>query len=277
MTHALTAAIAAIDRGEPAILVEVAEVLGSTPREAGAAMLVTEDASFGTIGGGELEWRAIARAREALAGEPVPEHLELPLGPALQQCCGGHVTLSLTTLSPALRGLLARKLENWREGLPRLVLFGAGHVGQALVRAMTPLPIRVRCIDSRPGQFPSDPPPNVSAEESPDPAAVTTEPGDLVLVMTHSHGLDLAIVEKRLRDLDFAWLGLIGSMTKRRRFERQLIASGIPAERLDRLVCPIGLASIRGKAPAVIAASVTAQLLVVVEALAKSTQHRSVA
>ena len=269
MTEALTASLAAIDRAEPAILVEVVEVLGSAPREAGAAMLVTDTSIAGTIGGGELEWRAMQRAREALAGEPIPERLQLPLGPALQQCCGGHVTLTLTRLDPAQRDDLGRRLAGYRENLPRLVLFGAGHVGQALARALQPLPCRLRCLDSRPGLAP--------AEHAPDPAAIRTERSDLVLVMTHKHSLDLAIVEARLRREDFAWLGLIGSTTKRRRFERQLMAAGIPEERLARLVCPIGLPTITGKAPAVIAASVTAQLLAVMEALATSQKLRSVA
>jgi xanthine dehydrogenase accessory factor len=269
MTDPLTAALAAIDRTEPAILVEVTEVLGSTPREAGTVMLVTDTAIFGTIGGGELEWRAMQRAREALAGEPVPERIQLPLGPALQQCCGGHVTLTLTRLDAAQRDALALRLQAQQERLPRVVLFGAGHVGQALATALAPLPCRLRWLDSRPAMAP--------AEHVPDPAAFRTEPSDLVLVMTHSHGLDLAIVEARLRHEDFAWLGLIGSATKRRRFEGQLMAAGIPAERLTRLVCPIGLASIKGKEPAVIAASVAAQLLAVMEALAKGEPLRSVA
>jgi xanthine dehydrogenase accessory factor len=269
MTAALAAAIAALDRDDPAILVEVAEVLGSTPREAGATMLVTDTATFGTIGGGELEWRAMQRAHEALAGEPVPEQIRLPLGPALQQCCGGHVTLTLTRLDPARRDDLARRLAAEQDRLPRVVLFGAGHVGRALASALAPLPCRLRWLDSRPAMAP--------AEHAPDPAAVATAVSDLVLVMTHSHALDLAIVEARLRLEDFAWLGLIGSGTKRRRFEGQLTASGIPAERLARLVCPIGLPSIRGKDPAVIAASVAAQLLVVMEAPAKGDSLRSVA
>ena len=267
MSDALAAAIAAIDRADPAILVEVTDALGSTPREAGTLMLVTETAIAGTIGGGELEWRAIERAREALAGEPIPERLQLPLGPALQQCCGGHVTLSLQRLAPSDRDELSRRLREWRAQLPRIVLFGAGHVGQALVRALTPLPCRVRWLDSRQDLFPAGLDATIEAETIADPAGVTTDPSDLVLVMTHSHALDLAIVEARLRAMDFAWLGLIGSATKRRRFEGQLKAGGIPAERLERLVCPIGLASIRGKEPAVIAASVTAQLLTVIEAL----------
>lgn len=269
MTDALATALACIDSTQPAILVEVTEVLGSAPREAGAAMLVTETAIAGTIGGGELEWRAMQRAREALAGEPVPDRLQLPLGPALQQCCGGHVTLALTRLDAGQRDAIARRLAGHHERLPRVVLFGAGHVGRALARALEPLPCRVWWLDSRPDLAP--------AEHVPELAAVRTGPQDLVLVMTHSHSLDLAIVEARLRHEDFAWLGLIGSATKRRRFEGQLAAAGIPAERLARLVCPIGLAAIKGKDPAVIAASVAAQLLTVMEAMAKQQNLRSVA
>lgn len=277
MTEALAAALAAIDRAEPAILVEVTDVLGSTPREAGALMLVTETAIAGTIGGGELEWRAIERSREALTGEAVPERLQLPLGPALQQCCGGHVTLSLTQPGPSDRDELRERLEAWRAGLSRVVLFGAGHVGRALVRALEPLPCRVHWLDSRQSEFPAELADTVEAQTLADPATVATNPTDVVLVMTHSHALDLAIVEARLRTMDFAWLGLIGSATKRRRFESQLRAGGIPAERVERLVCPIGLPSIRGKEPAVIAASVTAQLLAVIEALEKNQTLPNVA
>jgi xanthine dehydrogenase accessory factor/xanthine dehydrogenase large subunit len=274
VTEALVAALAAIDQSEPAILVEIVEALGSTPREAGALMLVTADAIAGTIGGGELEHRAILRAREALAGEPLPERLDLPLGPALAQCCGGHVTLRLRQLAPAERPTLAERLAAWHAALPRVVLFGAGHVGEAVVASLAPLPCRVLWLDSRPGQLPADAPGLVETREIADPAGFATAPGDLVLVMTHSHPLDLAIVEAVLRRGSFAWLGLIGSATKRRRFERQLGAVGLSVE---RLVCPIGLAAITGKAPAVIAASVTAQLLVVMEALTRGRQIRSVA
>lgn len=264
MTEALVAALATIDRKEPAILVEIVEALGSTPRETGALMVVTGDGLAGTIGGGELEHRAVARAREALAGEPLPEHLDLPLGPALAQCCGGHVTLRLRQLGPADRAKLATRLAAREAGLPRVVLFGAGHVGRAVVAALAPLPCRVLWLDSRPGQLPADAPGQVETLEIADPAGFATAPGDLVLVMTHSHPLDLAIIEAMLRRDNFAWLGLIGSETKRRRFERQLGATGLSAA---RLVCPIGLAAITGKEPAVIAASVAAQLLVAMEAL----------
>jgi xanthine dehydrogenase accessory factor len=264
-------AIAALDAGEPAVIVTVAEVLGSAPREAGATMLVTERALAGTVGGGRLEWRAVEAARELLLAEGAgARELRLPLGPALEQCCGGHVTLRLEPLSAADRPRLAAELERARAALPLVALFGAGHVGRAVAAALSPLPCRVVWVDSRADAFPNPLPPNAEARHAADPAAVATglPAGAFHLVMTHSHPLDLDIVHAILRPSDFAWLGLIGSDSKRRRFESQLRARGVPPAALERLVCPIGVRGIEGKEPAVIAAAVAAQLLMAFEAAA---------
>lgn len=270
MTHALAAAIACLDREEPAVLVTVAEALGSTPREAGTSMVVTADEFCGTIGGGELERRALEAAREMLAGDEEARTMRLPLGPALAQCCGGYVALALRRLRPADRPSLEAALGRVLAALPEVVLYGAGHVGRALVRALAPLPCRISWVDSRPGMLPEQTPENVEPRPTDDPAALAVRlPAGLYhLVMTHSHPLDLAICEALLRRGDFAWAGLIGSASKRTRFERQLHAAGIGADRLARLVCPIGIQGIEGKAPAVIAASVVAQLLLAFEATA---------
>jgi xanthine dehydrogenase accessory protein XdhC len=270
--ESIAAALASLDQGEPAVLVTVAEVLGSAPREAGARMLVTERGQAGTIGGGRLEWRAAEAARELLLAEnAAARELRLPLGPALEQCCGGHVTLRLDPLSAADRPRLAAELERARAALPLVALYGAGHVGRAVATALSPLPCRVVWADSRADAFPQPPlPANVEARHAPDPAAVAPAipAGAFHLVMTHSHPLDLAVVHAVLGRGDFAWLGLIGSETKRRRFESQLRARGVAPSALDRLVCPIGVRGIEGKEPAVIAASVAAQLLMAFEAAA---------
>ena len=192
----------------------------------------------------------------------MPERLDLPLGPALAQCCGGHVTLRLRYLAAADRATLADG--DGLAGGPAARRPSGPAMSAGPWSPPSPLPCRVLWLDSRPGQLPAEAPGQVETMEIADPAGFTTSPGDLVLVMTHSHPLDLAIVEAMLRRGDFAWLGLIGSATKRQRFERQLAAVGLSAE---RLVCPIGLAAITGKEPAVIAASVAAQLLVAMEAL----------
>lgn len=149
-----------------------------------------------------------------------------------------------------------------------LYLFGAGHVGQAVVAALAPLPFAVTWIDSRSDLFPEQRPANVRVEapDTPRLEVSCAAPNAFYLVMTHSHQLDLEICEAVLRRGDFAYLGLIGSATKRLRFERRLFARGLPKDCLKRLTCPIGIAQISGKHPAEIAASVTAQLLVVREA-----------
>ena len=158
--------------------------------------------------------------------------------------------------------------ENWwleliREKRRPLVLFGAGHVGQAVIRALSPLPFSVTWADSRAGLFPSGLPDHIRAMRTDDPAGLVTgaPAGSLFIVMTHSHQLDEDICFEVLQRDDFAWLGLIGSATKRRRFVHRLEQRGIEPSRLEALVCPLGLAGIRGKQPATIALSLAAQLM----------------
>lgn len=144
-----------------------------------------------------------------------------------------------------------------------LALFGAGHVGSAVVNVLAGLDCRVRWIDGRRDIFPAAVPANVSCIESADPAreVLAMPPGTLYLVMTHSHALDYEICEKILARDDFAWCGLIGSRSKRRRFEKRLHAAGMGEQRIERLTCPIGIPGLDGKKPAEIAVAVTAQLL----------------
>jgi xanthine dehydrogenase accessory factor len=149
-----------------------------------------------------------------------------------------------------------------------LMLFGAGHVGAAIVRALAPLPCRVTWVDERDDMFPPDVPPNVTVEATDTPEALVQQapPGTSFLVMTHSHALDQRLAEAILSRPGADWFGLIGSHTKRKQFEHRLRARGLDAARIEAMVCPIGLPGITGKAPAVIAASVAAQLLEVWEA-----------
>jgi xanthine dehydrogenase accessory factor len=305
----------AIDRHGKAAMATVVETRGSAPREAGARIVVLPDASFfGTIGGGTLEWRAIADLQAALA-RPVPHFYEsrrVALGPELGQCCGGRVDLALEVFDHSRRqevealaaaeraapfrtrgeqmsdGKLHRTLdpastlaigaaridhgvveEGFGEDRRVLYLFGAGHVGRALVLALAPLPFRVVWIDPRPDAFPQHVPTNVSCVQPVDtPATLAGAPaGSFVLVMSHSHALDLAIVERALKAPEFAHVGLIGSDTKRARFSSQLSGAGLARVEIERLVSPIGVDGIRSKLPAAIAASVAADLLVRDEAL----------
>lgn len=251
----LDALAAAREADEPCVLVTVAEAQGSTPRAAGTKMVVFAERCAGTIGGGTLEFKAQEIARRILAeGRTVSELREFPLGPAIGQCCGGHASLLFEPLRP--------------EG-ETLLLFGAGHVGKALVSVLAELPFRVRWIDERAAEFPDALPANVRAEIRDRPVAevATAPPCAFFLVTTHSHALDFRVVEAVLRRDDFAYAGLIGSRTKRARFEKGLKKLGIdPA----RLTCPIGIDGISGKHPKTIAVAVAAQLLQVVETLAAS-------
>lgn len=149
-----------------------------------------------------------------------------------------------------------------------LVLFGAGHVGAALVRALAPLPCTITWVDEREELFPASVPPNVTVEatDTPEAAVAAAPAGASYLVMTHSHALDQRLAEAILRRPDVGWFGLIGSRTKRVQFERRLLARGIEQARIDAMACPIGMPGITGKEPAVIAASVCAQLLALWEA-----------
>ncbi len=235
--------------GIPHVLVTVIEALGSTPREAGTKMVVRADAQSGSIGGGNLEFQAAVIARRLLdEGQREPVTEKVLLGPDLGQCCGGGATLFFEPL-----------------GQPSLTvaLFGAGHVGQALVRVLEGTGVRVLWIDPRPEVFPAALPQSVSAITAADPAAeVAFLPrGCHALIMTHSHDLDFAILEAILRRGGFASVGLIGSDTKWARFRRRLVDAGIPKETVASVICPIGIPGVGGKRPAEIAIATAARLL----------------
>jgi xanthine dehydrogenase accessory factor len=250
--------------GEAAVLVEVREAQGSVPRENGTRMLVSLQRAAGTIGGGHLELKAMAQAREMLSSdEQAVRSLHLPLGPALGQCCGGAVTLHFERLQE-------RHLQAWREAAPlfHLQLYGAGHVGRAIARVLATLDVQVDWIDEREDEFP------LALGDGAWPAHIGklvgdgaeaevrhAPPGAFYLVLTHQHDLDLRITEAILRRGDFAFLGLIGSRTKKQKFIHRFQERGIPAAAIDRMTCPIGLPGITGKEPEVIAVAVVAQLL----------------
>ena len=248
----------------PAVLVTVERVEGSGPREPGAWMAVFADGQVGTVGGGQLEWQLLAHARAALTGAVLQTPQRHALGPSLGQCCGGVVHVSLSAVTAADVPALTRQLAG--RGQP-LALFGGGHVGKALVAALAPLPFELTWVDSRDGIFPDEVPPQVTCEHS-DPVhlAVNDLPaGCAVLIMSFSHAEDLDVVAQclsRQRQLgDLGWVGLIGSKTKWASFRHRLVARGFTEAECDLVTCPIGLPGIVGKQPAVIAASVAAQLL----------------
>ncbi len=297
---------------EPTILIRVVESMGSAPRDAGTRMLVTADGQAGTIGGGNLEYQAVAKARHMLKqADATTKLLRFPLGPLLGQCCGGNVAVLLERIKPSDWTAIAEaSAEDWLHtdiaagthkivaadeaktliaagkraplhllgdranptaileplstDLAQLMLFGAGHVGQALVQALAPLPIAVHWVDSRADQFPKTLPENTLRICTGDPvSAIEKAPREAAyLVMTHDHGLDYDLVAAILARGDARYVGLIGSRSKRVQFERRLAKeAGYTPEIIASVTCPIGLAGIGGKEPAIIAASVAAELL----------------
>ena len=280
-------------------MVSVVKVEGSTPREVGARIIVTPLGFHGTIGGGTLEWQAIAKA-QALLGKPTQQKLGThSLGPDLGQCCGGRVQLVTEVFAmndlPAAKGYAAQEAkdvfavsgrilaadfaEQFGDSNRKLYLFGAGHVGRALVLALAPLPFDVIWIDPREGAFPSVVPSNVVTVQSENPVAeIADAPQDsFALVMSHSHPLDLEIIDGVLRCPNFAYAGLIGSATKRARFSKRLHEAGVRGQRIDGMVCPIGTPCIKSKHPAAIAAATAVQLLERDEMLRSATAPLAVA
>ena len=256
---------------EPACLVEVEATQGSAPREQGAWMAVfgagiapIAMGQIGTIGGGHLEWLAAEKARAMLAGGEVEAHERYPLGPKLGQCCGGVVHLRFLKVEAADRTALQARLA---EKFAPVAIFGAGHVGAALVQVLAPLPLQITWVDSRDAIFPTELPANVVTEHSdPIEAAVADLPaGSSIFILTHNHQQDLFITQAclaRLREQgDLGMVGLIGSATKRASFAHRLEERGFSATEFARITCPIGVPGITGKAPEVIAIAVAAQLL----------------
>jgi xanthine dehydrogenase accessory factor len=246
-------------QGKAAVVVEVATARGSVPRPAGTRMLVAADEVLGSIGGGHLELQAIADARALIDGGGGTVEQHVALGPTLGQCCGGALDLRFTPLAQA-------EPASWPLPAPRftLQLYGAGHVGRAIVHLLEGIACRVQWIDERESEFPAGPlPPHIQrvCVEPVEAEVALAPPGAFYLVLTHSHALDLALAQAILQRADFAFFGLIGSRSKRARFERRLLERGVSAALLERMVCPIGVPGVAGKEPVVIAVAVVGQLL----------------
>jgi len=338
----------ALERDGRAVLVTVADARGSTPRESGAAMVVTAAAMAGTIGGGHLEYEALRLAREALVGAdaiPAAWVVRFPLAARLGQCCGGVATLAfqalerdgvpwlataracLRTQAPFalvgrlgsgpvaasrllvtgddVRGALgdaaldSAAIAVARERLAALpgdaasgsgviqrhatelfvhvvrpsdfdvFVFGNGHVGRALVHVLGALPARVRWVDAREHDFPTTVPATteVIVTDTPDAELRSAPAGSYVAIMTHSHALDFDLAVAALARDDWRYLGMIGSRAKRTQLERRLAERGLPADAIERIVCPIGAmpGATRSKEPGAIAVAVAAELLAVRE------------
>ena len=317
------------DSPDVQVLVTVGAARGSTPRDTATKMLVSARSVQGTIGGGQLEFVVIQKARDMLANDTTPatELMQLPLGPELAQCCGGYTEIMLERMDQGAlagfdmvdaaeasdyvvicnwsKGTVQRTLIKWpqdQDDIPaelapviqeahefgtaqiieaktysgqftlveplvanrfQLVVFGAGHVGRAIVHTLSPLPCQIIWIDQRAEEFPNTEAPNVIQKVTADPKQLvqSVAEGSYFLVMTHSHKLDQELVAEILGRGDSAYLGLIGSKTKRARFFNRLKSDGFSEADLGQITCPIGTQGSGGKHPTEIAISVAAEIL----------------
>ncbi|MEI8698485.1 MAG: xanthine dehydrogenase accessory protein XdhC [Mesorhizobium sp.] len=288
-------------------LVEVAGTKGSTPREKGAFMLVSSAAIFGTIGGGQLEYMAIDKARQMLfsplegemaaerpegvgrgsarpkkmsstaaatppggfaatlpsRGRDIRATLDVPLGPEIGQCCGGRVEVLIRLVDAALAQELVAAAEAAEAQLPHVYIFGCGHVGQALASAVALLPVRVAVVETR-AEALDGMPDTIETSLTPMPEAMVREApaGSAFVILTHDHALDFLIATEALKRRDAAYVGMIGSKTKKATFRSWFLKSADGSEAgFARLVSPIGGETVKDKRPQVIAALAAAEIM----------------
>ena len=250
-----------LDANDDVIEVRLVAVSGSSPREPGARMFVSQSGQHGTIGGGQLEYMAIDKARSMLVSGVTSEEMNIPLGPEIGQCCGGRIDLSLSLMDVPDRrkALTAEKAD--RAAYPHVYILGAGHVGRALATAFSVLPVRCILIDGREAELGlSDAPVEKRLSAVPEADIRAAPPGSAFIVLTHDHALDFLLTTEALGRGDAAYVGLIGSATKRAKFERYCRDTS-PGLGTDALICPIGATGSPDKRPEVIAAFAAAEVM----------------
>tara|TARA_B100000809_G_scaffold90644_1_gene89182 strand:- start:2155 stop:3054 length:900 start_codon:yes stop_codon:yes gene_type:complete len=238
-------------QGKAYVVATIVGVTGSTPRNSGTKMVITNEDIFDTIGGGHLEHKVIKHAHQLLiSGEACQQLEHFQLGAQLGQCCGGDASVLFECFSASGANIM---------------LFGAGHVGKALIPILAGLPCSITWVDNRAEQFPDDIEnySNVTAIISDNPAEeVATMPANsYFIVMTHNHQLDFEISHNILKRADFAYSGLIASDTKWRRFQQRFQHRDIEKSLVDKMNCPIGLAQVQGKLPMEVAVSVAGEII----------------
>ena len=247
------------------ILATIIKTKGSVPRNENVSMAVSSSKQYGTIGGGELEYQVIKESNDLLNNFDCNEkNIELPLGPNLGQCCGGFVKIQLSKFKNGKNLLLKHNLkEQIINQNQNLYIFGAGHVASALLSKLDGVGFNIFVIDSRENFISNITTDYVFPILAKDHTIIikNAPSKSYYLVLTHSHQLDLSICDSILKKNDFTFIGLIGSKTKKIRFEKRLIETGYDKKLIDKIECPIGINSIQGKEPDVIAISIIARLL----------------
>ncbi|KZZ44884.1 xanthine dehydrogenase accessory protein XdhC [Oleiphilus sp. HI0118] len=245
------------DTGSAYALVTILGCTGSTPRDNSSKMVVTNENTYDTIGGGHLEFVVTNKARELLVANNESQEIHhFPLGASLGQCCGGSATVLIETFA-ACRFHIG--------------LFGAGHVAKELVKILGALPCRVTWIDPREDLFPDELPANITNLVSDEPQYEIEHlpAGSDILILTHNHALDFELCMAALEHGKLRHIGLIGSDTKAERFVKRLAHRGYSEEQINSIKSPVGLSEIPGKLPMEVAVSIAGELI----ALQNSDKH----
>ena len=245
---------------KPLIKAKIINVKGSAPNKVNDLMLITPKKIFGTIGGGNLEYLVIKESILMLKNELKRKKLNIPLGPGIGQCCGGYVELVLTSHRNSVEALINE--ETIEKTKNELYIFGAGHIGQALINKIENINFNTFIIDSREEYLNMTNNKNINYLLSIEPWKIvnTLKDNAYYVVLTHSHDYDLKILNAILYK-KFNFIGLIGSSTKRKRFFKRLIDNGHNKDTVEKIECPIGIDIGNSKYPNEIALSIITRLI----------------
>lgn len=248
-------------RHDAAVRITLTRVRGSAPRTTGTEMYVALSGIWGTIGGGQLEYMAIDRARDMLRGGVLNADMDVPLGPEIGQCCGGRVEMTLAQMRQADRAQAIARANTLDHAQPSVYILGAGHVGRALAAQLQHMPVRCVLIDTRADELAlCDAQVETRLSALPEADIATAPAGSAFVVLTHDHALDFLLTSAALQRSDAAYVGMIGSATKRAKF-RNWTRQHCDGQTIDQLTCPIGASGSRDKRPSLIAAFVVAEVM----------------
>ena len=258
-----------LEEATSSVRIELTKVQGSSPRGEGTVMFVSQEDSFGTIGGGQLEYRAIKQARTMLAQAQKQAQMEVPLGPEIGQCCGGFVEINFTLMDASAK---AKALADEARSVacePMVYIFGSGHVGRALAEILMLLPVRPILVDERVAELERCDAKIIKRATPLPEAEVRNAPaGSAFVIVTHDHALDFQITAEALTHPAAPYVGMIGSQTKRRSFEHWCQRNITSSLDFSRLICPIGAKKRKDKRPQVIAVFAAAEIIDSVSAAA---------
>jgi len=249
----------ALNSENPHYLIKLVKTQGSTPRDAGARMIVGRERLFGTIGGGSAEWVAIQTARGFIEGADFIADQTITLGPQIDQCCGGVLEITYHLVDETMRPKITEYTQTVTA--TEVLIFGAGHTGLALANALQPLSMNITIIDTRPEYVTAITDHKLLNLAVPEEAVRSANPQSIYVITTHDHSLDFLITAEALSRNDAYYVGMIGSSTKRAVLKSWMGDHDYNEHLVDNLHCPIGGSKVKNKQPEIIAAMCAAEIL----------------